>query len=92
MADLVFVGSSGGIRSLLKSPGVQKTIKDRAEAVAAAARIAAPVKSGLLKRSIVVVPKTTPNRSMYRVVANTRYAKFIDSSYLVRSLDKAKIR
>jgi hypothetical protein len=81
----------GGMRALLRSPGVRADLQRRAESVASAARAAAPVQSGAYRNSIHVQSDTT-DRAVARVVATVPYAVEVefDTRTLGRALDGAR--
>lgn len=80
-----------GMAEVLRSTGVRAELHARAERVAAAARVSAPVGSGVYRGSIRVEVLEHPSRVVSRVVADVPHAMVVESrtGNLARSLDAA---
>lgn len=82
---------SGGIRELLQSEGVAGYLRERAGAVASAARAGAPVKSGAYRDSIAVRVVPRKDRTVVQVEVTVPYGALIEArtGNLARALDSA---
>ena len=75
--------SSAGITQMLKSTGVVAMLHERAQAVASAARSAAPRVTGDYAASIAVVEEIGRSRAVARVVADSPHALRVEAAHRV---------
>lgn len=73
-----FERNSRGFEELLKADFIRDDLTRRAEAMAAQARVTAPVATGAYRDSITVVQDTT-DRAVVRVIATDRKAPLIEA-------------
>lgn len=80
-----------GVEDVLRSPGVESDLIDRAERVAAAAESSAPVRSGDYKDSIVAFTEMHQDRVVAHVSVGVRYGMLVEANTgnLARALDAA---
>jgi hypothetical protein len=82
-----FVYAPGGIREILRSPGVAAALMGPARRIAEQAKQTAPVLTGKYQASIEATAAPTKTRARVRVTARVPYAIYVEAA--TRNLGRA---